>query len=193
MVLQLDTAETRVRRSCILSATQMAAPGRTSASPWVALSYFANDEAALIARCHRLTAEVNDWLSGRRGRDPVFDGAVGSLFRFYQIEPNSPYHRLEPASRHPYYVYARMIVETVGNRRIDALDGRDGARHAPQTKGASRRSERRSAAGTVRPCRPAAANSFISSSSFGLTISSRAAGNGGAYSFRRSTLTTLAG
>jgi len=95
------------------------------APKWVALSYFANDEAALIARCHRLTAEVNDWLSGRRGRDPVFDGAVGSLFRFYQIEPNSPYHGLEPASRHPYYVYARMIVETVGNRRIDALDGRD--------------------------------------------------------------------
>ena len=95
------------------------------APKWVALSYFANDEAALIARCHRLTAGVNDWLSGRRGRDPVFDGTVGSLFRFYQIEPNSPYHRLEPASRHPYYVYARMIVETVGNRRIDALDGRD--------------------------------------------------------------------
>ena len=35
---------------------------------WVNLTYFANDEAALIARCHRLTAEANEWLTGRRGR-----------------------------------------------------------------------------------------------------------------------------
>jgi hypothetical protein len=35
------------------------------------------------------------------------------------------YRSLEPASRHPYDVYARMIIETVGKRRIDALDGRD--------------------------------------------------------------------
>ena len=92
---------------------------------WVNLAYFANDEAALIARCHRLTAEANDWLDGRRGRSALFDGTVGSLIRFYQIEPHSPYHRLEPSSRHPYDVYGRAIVRTVGERRIDALDGRD--------------------------------------------------------------------
>lgn len=92
---------------------------------WVNLSCFANDEPALIARCQRLTAEMHDWLSGRRGRDPVFDGTIGSLIRFYQIEPNSPYHRLAPASLHPYDAYIRMIVATVGARRIGALDGRD--------------------------------------------------------------------
>jgi hypothetical protein len=68
---------------------------------------------------------MHDWLSGRRGRDPVFDGTVGSLIRFYQVEPNSPYHTLAPSSRHPYDAYSRMIIKTVGNRRIDALDGRD--------------------------------------------------------------------
>jgi integrase len=68
---------------------------------------------------------MNDWLSGRRGRGPAFDGTIGSLIRFYQTEPNSPYHRLAPSSRHPYDAYIRMIVQTVGSRRIDALDGRD--------------------------------------------------------------------
>jgi hypothetical protein len=68
---------------------------------------------------------MHDWISGRRGRDRVFDGTIGSLIRFYQVEPNSPYHRLAPSSRHPYDAYIQMIVKTVGARRIDALDGRD--------------------------------------------------------------------
>jgi integrase len=92
---------------------------------WVNLGYFADDEAALIARCHRLTAEANDWLAGRHGRTAIFDGTVGSLLRFYQIEPNSPYHRLEASTRHPYDIYARVITRTVGERRLDAIDGRD--------------------------------------------------------------------
>ena len=92
---------------------------------WVNLSVFAHDETALIARCQRLTVEMHDWLSGRRGRDPMFDGTVGSLIRFYQVEPHSPYHKLDASSRHPYDSYARMIIATVGSRRIDALDGRD--------------------------------------------------------------------
>ena len=91
----------------------------------VPLGVFACDPTVLEARCHRLQAEMNDWLAGRRGRhDPVFDGTIGSLINFYQIDRESPYHALEPASRHPYDVYARMIVETVGKRRIDAIDGR---------------------------------------------------------------------
>jgi integrase len=91
----------------------------------VNLSAFKDDAAALDARCHRLTAEQNDWLSGRRSRDITFDGTIRSAIIFWQTELTSPYHRLEAASRHPYDVYARMIVETVGARRVDALDGRD--------------------------------------------------------------------
>jgi integrase len=92
---------------------------------WVNLRHLINDEAALVARCQRLNIEMNDWLSGRRRRDPVFDGTVASLIRFYQVEPHSSYHKLEPATRVPYDVYARMIYDTVGQRRIDKLDGRD--------------------------------------------------------------------
>src|ERR1700741_432772 len=62
---------------------------------WANLCYFANDEAALIARCHRLTAEARELLSGRRGRTPVFDGTIGSLLNFWQVEPSRPYHDCE--------------------------------------------------------------------------------------------------
>ncbi|MGO8923245.1 MAG: tyrosine-type recombinase/integrase [Xanthobacteraceae bacterium] len=65
----------------------------------------------------------------------MFDGTVGSLIHFYQVEPNSTYHRLAPSSRHPYDAYIRMILQTVGARRIDALDGRDLSRwHAEWSK-----------------------------------------------------------
>jgi integrase len=92
---------------------------------WVNLSYFSDDEAALIARCHRLTAEAKEWLTGRRGCVAVFDGTMGSLIKFWQTEPSSPYHDLEPATLRPYNTYSRIIIRTVGARRIDALDGRD--------------------------------------------------------------------
>ena len=91
----------------------------------VPLAGFAYDTTVLEARCYRLQAEMNDWLAGRRALKPVFDGTVGHLINFYQTDKESPYHALEPASRHPYDVYVRMIVETVGKRRIDVLDGRD--------------------------------------------------------------------
>lgn len=91
----------------------------------VNLKFFADNEAALVARCHRLTAEQNEWLSGRRSRDAIFDGTVRSVINFWQTEEQSPYQKIEASSRHPYDIYARMIIETVGARRVDALDGRD--------------------------------------------------------------------
>lgn len=91
----------------------------------VNLSAFANDEAALLARCHRLTAEMNEWLSGRRNHVVTFDGTIRVVINLWQIDKDSPYRLIEASSRHPYDVYARMIVETVGERRVDAVDGRD--------------------------------------------------------------------
>jgi hypothetical protein len=91
----------------------------------VNLKFFADNQAALSARCHRLTAEQNEWLSGRRNRDVAFDGTVRAAVNLWQVDPDSPYHLIEASSRHPYDVYARMIVETVGARRIDHIDGRD--------------------------------------------------------------------
>ena len=84
------------------------------------LKYFADNEAALVARCHRLTAEQNEWLSGRRKREVEFNGTIRSVINLWQTDATSPYQRLEASSRHPYDIYARMIVETVGARRVDA-------------------------------------------------------------------------
>jgi integrase len=55
----------------------------------------------------------------------LFDGTIRTVITFWQTEPTSPYHALEASSRHPYDLYARMIVETVGARRVDVIDGRD--------------------------------------------------------------------
>src|SRR5581483_8145064 len=90
----------------------------------VNLSYFADNEAALHARCRRLTAEQNEWLSPHLA-DPLFDGTIRSVINLWQTDPTSPYHGIEASTRHPYDVYARMIVGTVGARRVDVLDGRD--------------------------------------------------------------------
>jgi hypothetical protein len=89
------------------------------------LKFFAGNEAALVARCHRLTAEQNEWLDGRRSRDVVFDGTIRAVINLWQVDANSPYQLIEASTRHPYDVYARMIIETVGARRIDVIDGRD--------------------------------------------------------------------
>ncbi len=91
----------------------------------VNLKFFADDEAALVARCHRLTVEQNDWLSGRRGYDAAFDGTIKSVINLWQTDATSPYRKIEDSTRHPYDIYARMIAETVGERRVDAVDGRD--------------------------------------------------------------------
>ena len=50
------------------------------------LSYFADDEAALFARCQRLTAEQNEWLSPQRP-DPLFDGTIRSVINLWQADP----------------------------------------------------------------------------------------------------------
>ena len=50
---------------------------------------------------------------------------IRTVINLWQTDHESPYQKIEASSRHPYDCYARMIVETVGARRIDALDGRD--------------------------------------------------------------------
>lgn len=88
----------------------------------VNLKHFAGDQAALFARCHRLTAEMKDWMSGGK-RDVLFDGTIRAVINLWQTDPDSP--KIEASSRHPYDIYARMIIETVGARRVDVVDGRD--------------------------------------------------------------------
>jgi len=91
----------------------------------VNLKIFADEEAALAARCFRLTAEQNEWLSGHRRHDATWDSTIRAAINLWQTDSSSPYRKIEASTRHSYDVYARMIVETVGQRRVDAIDARD--------------------------------------------------------------------
>jgi hypothetical protein len=92
------------------------------------LAPFADDARMLAQRCQRLQAEMTEWMSGRRDRPMNFDGTFASLISIYQRDPESPYQKLKPSSRHPYDVYCRMLTLEIGARRIDACDGRDARR-----------------------------------------------------------------
>lgn len=89
------------------------------------LSLFVDDPALLKARCARLQAEMLMWLAGRAGQRTIFDGTFGAAIDLYLTDPDSPYHKLKPSSRHPYDVYAGKLKAHIGGRRIDACDGRD--------------------------------------------------------------------
>lgn len=83
------------------------------------------DDLAIVARCQRLQAEMLMWLNGQRGSGQVFDGTFRSLLSIYQTDPESSYHRLKPASRYPYDVYCKKLVEHIGERSIAVVNGKD--------------------------------------------------------------------
>ena len=89
------------------------------------LSFFAHDEAALLRAA---TVSPRNRMIGFPGAGASirFSTALfATVINLWQTDPTSPYHALEASSRHPYDVYARMILQTVGERRVDAIDGRD--------------------------------------------------------------------
>ena len=94
----------------------------------VNLSIYADRPDQLRQRCDRLQAEMLSWVSGRRGNSVAFDGTFKRLIQFYQTEPESNYHKLKPSTLKPYDVYARLITAEIGERRINACDGRDALR-----------------------------------------------------------------
>jgi hypothetical protein len=95
----------------------------------VHLSQLADDPKGLRQRCDRLQAEMLSWLNGRKtGIDLVFDGTFLSLLDVYQTDKKSSYTSLKRSSRLPYDVYIRMMRAEIGERLIDACDGRDVAR-----------------------------------------------------------------
>lgn len=91
----------------------------------VNLTHLLNNPVALRDRCERLQAEMRAWYSGLKGHKQEFDGTFSSLFELYETDPESTYHKLKPSSLRPYKVYLRKLKDSVGARRLDAVDGRD--------------------------------------------------------------------
>jgi hypothetical protein len=110
----------------------------------VNLSRLADDPARLRERCERLQSEMLSWLSGRKTMvGYAFDGTFRSLLDLYQTDRESSYFKLKRSSRQPYDVYIRMMRAEIGERLIDACDGRDvnrwfAAWAEPETKGGPR-------------------------------------------------------
>lgn len=77
------------------------------------------------AACQRLQTEMLDWLADRERDElePNFDGTIASLLTIYQVHPESSYRRLKSSSVQPYTVYAKMLIEHVGENRVEDVTG----------------------------------------------------------------------
>jgi integrase len=92
----------------------------------VPLDIYADDPQEMATQCRRLQGEMTLWLAGEQlSSDVSYDGTFASLFHLYRTDKDSSYHRLKPASLHPYNCYLRKLDAHIGQRRIDQVIGKD--------------------------------------------------------------------
>ncbi|ACI92661.1 phage integrase [Afipia carboxidovorans OM5] len=89
------------------------------------LTALAGDERLLRERCAKLQREMLEWITGVKRSIIEFDGTFRSVFDLYETDPQSPFHRLKPGTKHPYKTYMRMMRAHIGHCHIDQTDGRD--------------------------------------------------------------------
>lgn len=80
--------------------------------------------ADVVCACQQYQAQMLQWLSGAQDADK-FDGSFRSLFRLYETDDQSKFHKLKRSSRKPYLVYLRKLYAHIGDCQIRATDGRD--------------------------------------------------------------------
>jgi hypothetical protein len=87
--------------------------------------HYLDESAELAKRCQELQAEMESWLADQEKADkPIkFDGTIGGLIKIYMMHPESPYHDIEQNSRKTYDYDLKVISRTVGERRLDRLNG----------------------------------------------------------------------
>jgi hypothetical protein len=79
-------------------------------------------------RCVTLHAEALAWLDGSdEGKPPKnrFRGTIKSLVELYQTEEGSPFFEVEASTRATYNDWCKLLLRTVGDRRIDHCTGLD--------------------------------------------------------------------
>lgn len=83
-------------------------------------------QAKIAAKCRVLQAEMLAWLrDGGAPRAGAFDGTFRSLIRIYQTERSSPFHDLKERSREFYLYGLKLLDQTIGSARVDAVNGAD--------------------------------------------------------------------
>ncbi|MFG1374174.1 hypothetical protein V5F32_18500 [Xanthobacter oligotrophicus] len=80
--------------------------------------------AKIAAKCRVLQAEMLTWQrDGSAPRAAAFDGTFRSLIRIYETERSSPFHDLKERSRGFYLYGLRLLDQTIGTARVDAVSG----------------------------------------------------------------------
>lgn len=82
-------------------------------------------ELILKGRCEALQNDMLLWLAGYRRDRSSYDGSFRSVLDIYEIHPESPFHALKPASRHPYVIYLRKLRAHIGDRVVASVNGLD--------------------------------------------------------------------
>ena len=83
-------------------------------------------EAQMVAqRCRVLTAEMRQWMSNKPAVPSAATGTIAWLCDLYQTDEDSPYRGLRASTGTSYDESIKIIRDTVGSRRIDAITGRD--------------------------------------------------------------------
>lgn len=83
-------------------------------------------EADRVFYAMRLHSELLEWL-GHRQNDPIasFDGTMAGLIRVYQMDPQSPFHKLKANTRENYVYDLRFLNRKVGSNSLHNLSARD--------------------------------------------------------------------
>ena len=87
------------------------------------------DEGArfyIQSECQRLQDDMHSFIKGRgENKPPKFDGRLETLIECYKTDPDSDYLSLRHKSRKTYDSHLRMVVQTVGQRLLAEVKGRD--------------------------------------------------------------------
>jgi hypothetical protein len=116
--------------------------------------HYSDDSPELAERCQDLWAQMLKWLADQdRVEKPIkFDGTIGGLIRTYLTHPESPFHEKDEKTQKRYRNDLQMISRTVGERRLDRLNGIDFRRwHKLFRRPSRRRSNGRGERGADRP------------------------------------------
>ncbi|WP_158810949.1 tyrosine-type recombinase/integrase [Beijerinckia sp. L45] len=76
----------------------------------------------IAARCRDARRQEIDWhVAGQILAPADYNGTVGSLFVFYQTHPDSPYQDIAATSRETYDGQIKVVQQSIGARRLDAI------------------------------------------------------------------------
>lgn len=83
----------------------------------------------IASRCRILQQEMLEWLAGNvEPSNPHAHGTISWLCTLFETDPETPYRTLRHDTQKFYSRYIKTIVETVGERRLGTVNGRDARR-----------------------------------------------------------------